>query len=197
MENFKNFKLTTPPTDVLVSVGNAEKIVLFLSSDSGLCWYEARKLFSDDTVKVQYDSAGIIRAVVDKPVPERGNTYAASMLWPENASVAEIAVEDYPEGVALDETWKYDEKTKSVYRSADLVTERNQRINSRARDKYAAQAALSIATLQAGIATSRSETGDSDALTAWQGYLCDLRDMTPEQLQQSPALFPTAPASIF
>ncbi len=69
--------------------------------------------------------------------------------------------------------------------------------NTALRAYYAATAALNIATLQAGIDSNRSVNGDSDALTAWQGYLCDLREMTPEDLQQSPALFPTAPASIF
>lgn len=70
-------------------------------------------------------------------------------------------------------------------------------INTRLRTQYATTAALTITTLQAGIDTNRSVEGDSDALTAWQGYLCDLRDMTQEQLQQSPATFPAAPASIF
>ncbi|MBF0035833.1 tail fiber assembly protein, partial [Citrobacter freundii] len=69
--------------------------------------------------------------------------------------------------------------------------------NTALRAQYAATAALNIATLQAGIDSNRSADGDSDALAAWQGYLCDLREMPPEDLQQSPALFPTAPASIF
>ncbi len=197
MKKFENFKLTTRDTaDVLVALVNGEKKkVLFLTSEDGHCWYDAQREFANDTVKIQYDSGGIIRAVVDKPVPERGNVYAASMLWPINASVAEVAVEDYPDGVTLDGTWRFD--GTSVFRDSDLATERNLRLNTRSRNRLAASAALNIATLQAGIDSNRSVDGDSDALTAWQGYLCDLREMTPEDLQQSPALFPTAPASIF
>lgn len=191
MKKFENFKLTTKDTsDVLVAlVGGEKKAILFLTSEDGHCWYEARKEFSSDTVKIQYDSTGIIRAVVDKPAPEGG--YDASLLWPENASVAEIAVDDYPEGVTLDGTWRFD--GTSVFRDSDLATERNLRINTRSRNKLAATAALNISTLQAGIDSDRSVDGDSDALTAWQNYLCDLRDMTTEQLQQSPVTFPSAP----
>lgn len=77
------------------------------------------------------------------------------------------------------------------------VTDRTLVKNTALRTQYAATAALNIATLQTGIAINRSIEGDSDALTAWQGYLCDLRAMTTEDLQQSPATFPAAPASIF
>lgn len=195
MKKFENFVLTQPEQKVSATIGGKKKTVLFLKSDEGQCWYVAQREFSDDTVKIQYDSDGIIRAVVDKPVPERGNVYAASMLWPINASVAEIAVEDYPSGVTLDGTWRFD--GESVIRDVDLVADRNQQINTRNRNKLAVTATVTIATLQAGIASDRSVDGDSDALTSWQNYLCDLRAMTPTDLQQSPATFPDVPASVF
>lgn len=195
MKKFERFVLTQPDQEVTAIIDGEKKIVLFLKSGGGLCWYNVQKEFSDDTVKIQYDSDGIIRAVVDKPVPERGNVYAASMLWPINASVAEITVEDYPEGVQLDGTWRFDGLT--VYHDADLIAQEALRLNSKKRGRYAAQAALTIATLQAGIDTNRTADGDSDSLTAWQTYLCDLRDMTPDQLQQSPAPFPATPAAVF
>lgn len=58
-------------------------------------------------------------------------------------------------------------------------------------------AVIAITTLQAGIALNRSVEGDADALAAWQGYLCDLRAINQNQLQQSPIAFPPAPVSIF
>lgn len=194
MKKFENFVLTQPDKTVYATIGGEKKTVLFLKSGDGRCWYEAQQEFSDDTVKIQYDSGGVIRAVVDKPVPERGNVYAASMLWPINASVAEIAVEDYPTELTLDGTWRFD--GESVIRDADLVAERNLRLNTRSRNKLAAVVTVTIATLQAGIACDRSVDGDSDALTAWQGYLCDLRDLTTEQLQQSPVDFPLQPKPV-
>lgn len=69
--------------------------------------------------------------------------------------------------------------------------------NVRTREDLIKTAVVEITTLQAGIATNRSDDGDSDSLTTWQNYLCDLRDMTPEDLQQSPVVFPASPASIF
>lgn len=194
MKKFENFVLTQPDQKVYATIGGERKTVLFLKSGGGLCWYDAQQEFSEDTVKIQYDSGGVIRAVVDKPVPERGNVYAASMLWPINASVAEIAVENYPSGVTLDGTWRFD--GDSVIRDSDLVAERNLRLNTRSRNKLAATATVTISTLQAVIASDRSVDGDSDALTAWQGYLCDLRAMTTEDLQQSPASFPEQPVTI-
>lgn len=194
MQNIKNFTLINPTPEMLEAVDN-DGLVLFLISEDGQDWYECQSLFSEDTVKIQYDSSGIIRAVVAEPVPQRGNVYAVSMLWPFGMSVAEIAVADYPEGVTLDGTWKFD--GISVYQDADAVAARVLAKNTDLRLKYTAQAALAISTLQAGIAVNRSVEGDSDALTAWQGYLCDLRGMTAEDLQQSPATFPVVPASIF
>ena len=76
------------------------------------------------------------------------------------------------------------------------VTDRTLVKNTTLRAQHAATAALNIATLQAGIDSNRSVEGDSDALTEWQIYLCDLRDMTSDDLQQSPAVFPVIPASV-
>ena len=199
--NIKNFKLVNSPAkqnspDNQKLLGDAPSGALFLESEDGVDWYIAQKLFADDTVKIQYDSSGVIVAVVDKPLPQRGNTYAASALWPVNCSVAEMSVEDYP-AITPDGTWKYDAEAQTVYQDTDLIADNSLARNTRLRGQYAATAALNIATLQAGIASDRSVEGDSDALTAWQGYLCDLRAMTTDDLQQSPAEFPTAPVSIF
>lgn len=68
--------------------------------------------------------------------------------------------------------------------------------NTRIRAKLAQDATVAITTLQAGIETSRSVVGDNDALTAWLEYLCDLRSMTSEELQQTSAPFPAQPTAI-
>ncbi|WFZ22200.1 tail fiber assembly protein [Citrobacter portucalensis] len=199
MQNIKNFSLVDATPELLKKIKNTENTVgaLFLESENGLDWYEAQKLFSDNTVKIQYNSDGVIISVVDAPVPERGNIYAVSMLWPVGCSVTEIAIEDYPAGVTLDGTWKFNSDTHSVYQDADTVAARVLSKNTSLRAKYASDAVLSITALQAGIALNRSVEGDGDALTAWQNYLCDLRSMTPTDLQQSPVAFPAAPANIW
>lgn len=51
-----------------------------------------------------------------------------------------------------------------------------------------------ITILQSAIACNRAKPTDADDLKEYQEYLCDLRDMTTEQLLAAPAQFPVAPA---
>lgn len=194
MQNIKNFKLATPSSELLEKFKGFSGIQ-FLESEDKLDWYESQRLFLDDTIKIQYNSDGVITSVVDAPVPHRGNTYAVSMLFPLNCSVAEIAIEDYPEGVKLDGTWKFDEETNSIYQDSAINSSISE--NTRKRASLASNAALAIVTLQAGFDRGISLDGDADMLAQWQDYLCNLRSMTSDQLEQSPAAFPPAPASIF
>ncbi|EAA2734168.1 tail fiber assembly protein [Salmonella enterica subsp. enterica] len=106
-QNIKNFRLTDAPvnrgkTQAEINIG-----AYFLKSDDGQDWYECQSLFSDDTAKIMYDPEGVIWGVVNQPVPQRGNTYAVSMLWPVNMSVAEIDAADCPDDCRGDGTWLY------------------------------------------------------------------------------------------
>ncbi|EBR0843445.1 tail fiber assembly protein [Salmonella enterica] len=106
-QNIKNFRLTDAPvnrgkTQAEINIG-----AYFLESDDGQDWYECQSLFSDDTAKIMYDHEGVIWGVVNKPVPQRGNTYAVSMLWPVNMSVAEIDAADCPDDCRGDGSWLY------------------------------------------------------------------------------------------
>ncbi|HGW6103945.1 TPA: tail fiber assembly protein [Citrobacter werkmanii] len=191
MKKFENFVLTQPDQKVTATIGGEEKTVLFLKSGDGLCWYEARREFSDDTVKIQYDSAGIIRSVVDKPVPERGNVYAASMLWPINASVAEIAVEDYPAELTLDGTWRFD--GESVIRDADLVAGRNLRLNTRKFNRLLRACTDAAFPLQSALALGIITPEQQSMLTELQNYAVTLADT---DLTATPVIWPTPPVSV-
>lgn len=87
-----------------LQVYNAETIagksVLFLKDSEGNDWYESQKLFADETLKVAYDSAGIIVSM----------NYDVSTLWPVDNSVAEVAADDVPEGIDISGNWVYDGK---------------------------------------------------------------------------------------
>lgn len=110
MQNIKNFKSVKPtPEQTELFTAPDGAIPIFLQSEDGQDWFECHSLFADDTIKIMYDAAGIIRSVVDAPVPERGNIYAVSMFFPEDMSVAEIAKSDYPEGVQIDGAWMFNE----------------------------------------------------------------------------------------
>ncbi|MDN8599011.1 tail fiber assembly protein [Citrobacter sp. S2-9] len=176
MQNIKNFKITNTTKELLEAYQVPEEITpVFLKSDDGQEWYAVQKLFSDDTIKIQYDSAGVITSVVDKPVEQRGNTYAVSMFFPVNMSVAEISVNDYPEGVSLDGTWKFDGEI--VYRDADIVKENTMKKNIALRDKYAIRATLAISAINCSAATGTPRASDADDLLLIQQYVDKLRDV--------------------
>lgn len=107
MQNIKNFTLAEPTDKQIEDFANPEGIApQFLRSEDGQDWYECQALFHDDTIKLMYDSDGIIRSVVDAPIPTRENTYSVSMLFPLNMSVAEIEG-PLPDGFNIGGGWVF------------------------------------------------------------------------------------------
>ncbi|EAM1813109.1 DUF4376 domain-containing protein [Salmonella enterica] len=79
MVNIKNFTPGNPKTPEQLELANKHR-VLFLFSEDGQEWYEAQKQFAADTIKLSYDSDGVIRSI----------SRDVSALWPVNMSVAEV-----------------------------------------------------------------------------------------------------------
>lgn len=175
MQNIKNFTLREPTRAELLKYDNPFGKVGFLMSEDGRDWRDCRELFADDTVKIMYDSEGIIRAVVDKPVPERDNTYAVSLFFPVNKSVAEIAVDDYPADARPDGTWKFD--GEKVYQDNAVVDSNTLEINTRRRNGYMLKAMRLITAIQCSAAIGNSRDGDDVNLLALQQYVDQLRDV--------------------
>lgn len=155
------------------------RLVLVLEDSQD--WYECQKLFADDTIMIQYDSDGIIRAVVDKPVPQRGKTFAVSMLFPINMSVAEISVEDYPAGVTLDRSWKYDGET--LYQDSAVVDSNTQQLNTRKRNSLLAKTSLAITVIRCSAVSGNPRDSDSEKLLELQRYVDQLRDVDLTQAE--------------
>ncbi|MCZ8805596.1 tail fiber assembly protein [Escherichia albertii] len=108
-QHIRNFKLTpTPPDNDFTR--NAPPGTLFLTSEDGQEWYECQQLFSPNTAKIMYDADGVIWGVVNKPVPQRGDIYAVSMLWPVDMSVVEMDVDLCPDNCRGDGKWCYIDK---------------------------------------------------------------------------------------
>ncbi|HIH1548136.1 TPA: tail fiber assembly protein [Salmonella enterica] len=106
-QDIKNFRLIDAPVNRSKTQAEINIGAYFLESEDGQDWYECQSLFSDDTAKIMYDHEGVIWGVINKPVPQRGNTYAVSMLWPVNMSVAEIDAADCPDDCRGDGSWLY------------------------------------------------------------------------------------------
>ncbi|GCZ18363.1 phage tail fiber assembly protein [Escherichia coli] len=157
MNNFKNFISYTPGEDKaeLIEAG-----VVFLQDENGNDWYECQKLFSENTVKVVYDSNNIIVSISND----------VSTLWPVGASVAET--ESLPDGVDINGNWIFDgqnvvERTQSANELKALAESRRDSLLNSARQ----QLVISQTKLLRGRVLSDAE---QTALDAWLDYIDEL-----------------------
>lgn len=149
-------------------------------SEEGYDWYSASKLLKGN-IFIAFDSDMIIRHI----------DADATMIMPNGLSVA--GIDKLPADADIYGTWKFDEKTHTVYQDAALVAEYKITENTHLRTQYAAQAALTISILQSRISIGRVRDGDADALTAWQNYIVDLDELTDAQLASADFVFPSTP----
>ncbi|HIC1790794.1 TPA: tail fiber assembly protein [Escherichia coli] len=154
MNNFKNFTSYMPGEDKaeLIEAG-----VVFLQDENGNDWYECQKLFSENTVKVVYDSNNIIVSISND----------VSALWPVGASVAET--ESLPDGVDINGNWIFDgkkvvERTQSADELKALAESRRDSLLNSARQ----QLVISQTKLLRGRILSEDE---QSALDAWLDYI--------------------------
>ncbi|MCS2153857.1 tail fiber assembly protein [Scandinavium goeteborgense] len=184
MQNIKSFR-KAKPTEKQRTLFKSDdgSIPVFLTSEDGMDWYESHKLFADDTIKIMYDNEGIIRSLVDAPVPQRGNIYAVSMFFPEGMSVAEVAIENYPEGCCIDGTWKFD--GESIYQDMNILKGNYLRKNISRHKVLAGKAATAITIFNSSSAVGNPRVGDADNLLIAQQYLDALRDV--DLTSKSPA----------
>ncbi|EBR0950783.1 tail fiber assembly protein [Salmonella enterica subsp. enterica serovar Abony] len=168
-QNIKNFRLIDAPvnrdkTQAEINIG-----AYFLESDDGQDWYECQSLFSDDTAKIMYDHEGVIWGVVNKPVPQRGNTYSVSMLWPVNMSVAEIDVADCPDDCRGDGSW--------LYRDGQVlpVPVDYQAKAETTRQKLLDAANSAIADWRTELALGEISDEDKASLVKWMTYIKKLK----------------------
>lgn len=71
---------------------------LFLQTDEGLDWYYHLLKFSVDTVKVAYDSNGVVRFIENE----------AAAIWPHNLSVTEIDSSNVHPDADVSGNWSFD-----------------------------------------------------------------------------------------
>lgn len=152
MKLLKNLKQYTPDEPAL---GVA---VAYLCDEDGNDWYEQQKEFSPDTVKIAYDSDGIIWAV----------SRDVSMLWPVNLSVAEIAEEKIPEELTDVGLWAFDGKsiTPRKYSKSErlkLVEEKKKQLLADANQKTQAW--------QTQLMLGMISDADKKLLITWMEYV--------------------------
>ncbi|MCX8983520.1 tail fiber assembly protein [Citrobacter portucalensis] len=162
-QHIKNFRLVDIPkygdASAAINIGS-----LFLESEDGQDWYECQALFSPDTAKIQYDSAGIVWGVINNPVPQRDNVYAVSMLWPVNMSVVEMDISMCPADCKGDGTWRYNDGSIEKI-PVDYIT-----AAQREKNKLMVEANEMISTLQDAVDIGIATEDETVLLLAWKKY---------------------------
>ncbi|MED9214058.1 DUF4376 domain-containing protein [Escherichia coli] len=112
--NLKNFKPYTPESPDTQGI-------LYLKSEDGKDWYECQALFSADTLKITYNSDGMITAI-SKDI---------SMLWPVNQSVAEIENTENNRKIDNSGRWGFDgEKVTDLLTVEKAREQKGEEINA-------------------------------------------------------------------
>ncbi|EGB4604038.1 tail fiber assembly protein [Salmonella enterica] len=170
-QDIKNFRLIDAPVNRGKTQSEINIGAYFLESEDGQDWYECQSLFSDDTAKIMYDHEGVIWGVVNKLVPQRGNTYAVSMLWPVNMSVAEIDAADCPDDCRGDGSWLYrDGKVLPVPVDYQAKAETT-------RQKLLDAANSAIADWRTELVLGEISDDDKASLTKWMAYIRELKSL--------------------
>ncbi|HFS3126571.1 TPA: DUF4376 domain-containing protein [Escherichia coli] len=89
--HIKNFRQYTPENPDVPGA-------MYLKSEDGQDWYECQSLFSAETLKVVYNSAGVITGI----------SRVASVLWPVNQSVVEVADTEENRKADISGRWGFD-----------------------------------------------------------------------------------------
>ncbi|YAP80510.1 tail fiber assembly protein [Xenorhabdus stockiae] len=150
MYNLTNFKSYQPENP---KFGDCS----YIQSDEGVDWYDARKLLSPDTLKVVYDTNGVI---IDY------NT-DASMLYPNGFSVIEMDKKHAPAGLNYHGDWQYDGKAiiQRVYTPEEL-----QKMAVHRKQQELLLAMHKIAPLQDAIDLDMATKEEKAELLKWKKY---------------------------
>ncbi|EPA0114777.1 tail fiber assembly protein [Enterobacter ludwigii] len=129
-----------------------------LVSADGLDWYESQSAFKAETLKIEFDERGIItRYSTD-----------VSMLWPVNRSVAEVRLNQVPDGLNEKGEWMFDGK-KIIPAPVDQIA------NAEAKKADLMQAAaVAIAPLQDAVDLGIATENEVKLLSAWKMFRVSL-----------------------
>ena len=167
MQNIKNFVLVEPSEEQKEKFTNPEGVMpQFLCSEDGQDWYECQELFSDGTVKIMYDGNNVVRSVVDKPLPERGNILSVSAFFPLNMSVAEIEGQ-LPNGFNIGGGWVFNGESvvPRILSTEELIA-----IAEATKAKLMDAANKAIAPLQDAVELGIATDEEAAQLQLWKRY---------------------------
>ncbi|HHN8545106.1 tail fiber assembly protein [Citrobacter cronae] len=156
MQHLKNLKKYTPDDEnslVLIKEHNVE----FYISDDGRDWYKSQADFLPDTLKIAYDSEGIIRCI----------SHDVSSINPRNLSVVEVDVNNKNKSVNIYGDWIFDdgEIKPRQYSQEELRAQVEAK-----KSELLSAAAIAIAPLQDAADEGMATAEETAALSEWKKY---------------------------
>lgn len=133
------------------------KDVIFIETDNGDDWYYAQQHFAADTLKICFDSKGVIVALGQD----------ASGLWPLGLSVAEVNADSVPDGLSNDGQWLFDGES-IVLRAS--TPEAGREAAEKQKQALLATATAAIAPLQDAVDLDMATEDEKAQLQAWKTY---------------------------
>lgn len=101
-----------------------------------------------------------------------------------------FGINEYPEEMTLDRTWRYDFETETFSQDTQAVQRNALVANTAKRDNLQRIATTEAYPLQLRASMGTATPEQLIRLEELNGFIIALDDMTPEQLKQSPASFP-------
>lgn len=137
---------------------------LFLQTDEGLDWYYYLLKFSDNTVKVAYDSNSVVRFIEKE----------AAAIWPDNLSVTEIDLSNVHPDADVSGNWTFDgvavvPRTYNAKEKLKLAQDKCDGLISSAR--------LHMNEWQNDLMLGTINDEDKNRLSAWNGYVKKLKGL--------------------
>lgn len=107
-----------------------------------------------------------------------------------------FGVNEYPEEMTFDGTWRYDYETETFYHDTLIAEQKALAENTETRNTMLSKATAAAYPLQLRATRGTASPEQLAQLAALDDYIIDLVDMTDEQLSQSPAPFPPKPEGL-
>lgn len=153
----------------------------FLQTEDGLDWYYHLNKFSEGTLKVAFDDAGIVRFIEND----------ASMIWPINLSVAEVNPDKVPAEADVSGKWSFIDG--AVVPRVYSISEQTARAEAE-RDKLIANARQTMNEWQNDLLLDEISDEDRLSLKMWNAYVKELKAL--DLLSTENIVWPAMPSSV-
>lgn len=169
MKNLGPFFTYKPEKGTPQAILSGSSNILFIKDKNGDDWYDVQHHFNEKTLKIVFDSRGIIHSA----------SYDASSLWPIDAFVAEISASDIPDKFPLPIKgldWQFNGKEiePRTYTAEQLKIQAKYE-----KDAFLNQAAKEIAPLKDAADLNIATPGELEHLKTWMLYRVMLSRVDP------------------